>query len=177
MRQTIIRIALIVSATATGLFAGLLWAFAVGVNPMYATLDGPTYAQVQQTMIGTIDAGIPPVLLLTALGPLVALIALALHRQWRTRVFALTLVGFVLYIVGVMAFTIILNVPINQYVLSWDAAAPPADWAQARDRWDELNAIRTPIAIVAFVLYLVALNQPVPEAAAVAVRTAQPERA
>ncbi len=160
MSNWIIRLALIASAAATGLFAGLLWTFAVGVNPLYATLDGPTYASIQQKMIGTIDAGIPPVLILTAVAPLVAPITLGVTRQWRTPVFALTLSAFLLYMLGVMVFTVVLNVPINNVILSWDPAAPPADWAQARDEWDRLNAIRTPISVLAFVLYLAALTQP-----------------
>lgn len=160
MSATIVRIALLASATATGLFAGLLWTFAVGVDPMYATLDGPTYTRVQQTMIGTIDSSIFPVVAITALGPLVALVALAVRRQWRSPAFALTLTAFLLYTIGVTLLTVVLNVPINNYVLSWASDAPPADWAQARDRWDQLNAIRTPISIVAFVLYLLALTQP-----------------
>jgi len=55
---------------------------------------------------------------------------------------------------------LVLNVPINNAILSWDPAAPPADWAQARDERDRLNAIRTPISVLAFVLYLAALTQP-----------------
>jgi uncharacterized membrane protein len=162
MVTSIIRVALLISAVATGLFAGLLWTFAIGVDPMYATLDGPTYARIQQTMIGTIDAGIPPVLILTAVAPLVALVALGVSGRVRTRVFAATLAAFLLWMIFVMAFTVILNVPINNDVLSWDPAAPPAHWAQARDEWDRLNNIRTPIAILSFVLFIVAYALPLP---------------
>jgi len=68
-----------------------------------------------------------------------------------------TAAAFALYLVGVMAFTIILNVPINNAMLARDAANPPADWAQQRDRWDLLNTIRTPVTIAVFVGYLIGL--------------------
>jgi uncharacterized membrane protein len=171
MTRTVAHIALLTSAVSTGLFAGLLWTFAVGVNPMAATLDGPTYARVWQTLIGTIDRGIWPVLLLATLGPIVTLVAM--RRSYRSRVFGLTLLGFLLFAFGVMVFTVTLNVPINNYVLSWTTDAPPADWMAARDRWDMLNSIRTPIAIIAFICYLLALASPLPVFAA---QAAEPRR-
>jgi len=160
MARTVTQIALFVSAICTGLFAGLLWTFMVAVNPMAATLDGPTYAGVWQTLIETTDRGIPPVLLGAVVGPIIALVAL--RRQYRSRTFLLTLIAFLLFAFGVMVFTITLNVPINNYVLSWSPAAPPADWAQARARWDTLNTIRTPISIVSFLCYLLAIRSFVP---------------
>jgi uncharacterized membrane protein len=160
MARIIAQIALLTSAVSTGLFAGLLWTFAVGVDPMAATLDGPSYTRVWQTLIGTIDRGIWPVLLLAMLGPLVSLVAM--RHSYRSRVFGLTLLGFLLFAFGVMVFTVTLNVPINNYVLSWNPDAPPADWMAARDRWDMLNWIRTPISIIAFICYLIALALPLP---------------
>jgi uncharacterized membrane protein len=63
-------------------------------------------------------------------------------------------VAWLLFCFGVSVFTIVLNVPINNYVKTWDIANPPADWENARSTWNFLNAIRTPINLVSFLLLI-----------------------
>lgn len=147
--------ALAVTTVATGLFAGLIWTFAVAIDRAEERLDAVQYATWRQFLIVDLDRGILPVLVLTALAPVVALVALR-HRRTSTA-WRLAALSFAVYLVGVMAYTILLNVPINNAMLAWDAANPPADWAELRDRWDLLNTIRTFVTIAAFVGYLVAL--------------------
>jgi uncharacterized membrane protein len=84
--------------------------------------------------------------------PLYPLIKLWRYRSssfWR-----LTFVAWLLFCFGVSVFTIVLNVPINNYVKTWDIANPPADWENARSTWNFLNAIRTPINLVSFLLLI-----------------------
>lgn len=90
-----------------------------------------------------------------------ALIALR-HRR-RSTAWRWTAAAFASYLVGVMAFTIILNVPMNNAMLARDAANPPADRAQQRHRWDLLDTIRTPTTISVFVGYLIGLMRLVGE--------------
>lgn len=156
MARWVTRVALHASALGTGLFTGLLWTFAVGVDPMLKRLDASGYARAMQTLIGTIDRGIPPVLVIANLAPIVALVGL--RRRVGSRAFALTATGFSLFAVGVMVFTVTLNVPINRYIQTWSVESPPDDWEQDSDRWDALNWIRTPISVVAFLCYLLALD-------------------
>nr|WP_298490646.1 DUF1772 domain-containing protein [uncultured Chloroflexus sp.] len=51
-------------------------------------------------------------------------------------------------------FTIVLNVPINNAVLASDRAALPADRETTRTPWNTLNAIRTPINYLSFLLMI-----------------------
>jgi uncharacterized membrane protein len=147
--------ALVAAAVATGLFAGLIWTFTVAIDPAEARLDGPSYATWRQILVVVLDQGILPVLLLTVLAPAVALVAL--RRQRRTRSWRWTAATYAVYLVGVVAYTIVLNVPINTTMLGWDPNALPADWTVQRDSWNLLNTIRTPIVIGTFVGYVVAL--------------------
>lgn len=155
------RWALVIATLAIGLFAGLIWTFAVAIDRAEERLGAVQYATWRQFLIVDLDQGILPILILTAVAPVVALIALR-HRR-RSAAWRWTAAAFALYLVGVMAFTIILNVPINNTMLAWDAANPPADWAQQRDRWDLLNTIRTPVTIAVFVGYLIGLMRLVGE--------------
>ncbi|WP_299754861.1 anthrone oxygenase family protein [uncultured Chloroflexus sp.] len=51
-------------------------------------------------------------------------------------------------------FTIVLNVPINNAVLTSDRAALPADRETTRTPWNTLNAIRIPINYLSFLLMI-----------------------
>ena len=45
--------------------------------------------------------------------------------------------------------TLIINAPVNAAIDTWDAAAPPPDWAQKRDRWERGHALRSYVGLVA----------------------------
>ncbi len=143
-----------------GLFAGLLYTFEQGVIPTLKTLNAEQYTLIQQQLIRSLDAfptGVIVVANLAMLLPLYPLIRLWKQRQ--TAYWRLTALGWMLFFFGVGVFTIALNVPINNYVLSWDAAMPPADWEAARANWNTLNSIRTPINYISFLLMLWALTR------------------
>jgi uncharacterized membrane protein len=139
----------------TGLFAGLLYAFAQGVVPMLNTLNGSEYAKVEQGLIAGLDAfptGVIVVATISMLLPLYTLIKL--RKQRYTKFWKLTFWGWLLFFFGVSVFTIVFNVPINEYVKTWNLSSPPADWETARQSWHTLNNIRTPINLVSFILFI-----------------------
>jgi Domain of unknown function (DUF1772) len=57
------------------------------------------------------------------------------------------------------ASTLLINVPINIEVINtWSAQAPPPNWAEVRDRWDQAHAFRTAMFVLAFGCQLVAVR-------------------
>ncbi len=141
----------------TGLFAGLLYAFEQGIIPTLKTLTGSEYAKVEKGLVITLDAfptGVIVVATISMLLPLYTLIKL--RKQKQTTFWKLTFWGWLLFCFGVTVFTIVLNVPINEYVKTWDIVNPPLDWETARDKWNMLNKIRTPINLVSFGLLIYA---------------------
>jgi uncharacterized membrane protein len=150
-----IKLVHLIATFGIGLFAGLLYTFAQGAIPTLNSLGASEYTQVQQGLIVALDAfptGVIIVATVSMLAPLYPLIRLWPQRNtvyWR-----LTLVAWLLFFFGVGLFTIVLNVPINNDVKTWDIAAPPADWQTARDQWNALNAIRTPINYLSFLLLI-----------------------
>ncbi len=150
-----IRIVHVVVTFCVALFAGLLYTFQQGVIPTLNTLNALEYAKVEQALIRNLDAfptGVIVVANLAMLLPLYPLIRL--RKQRNTAYWRLLGLGWLIFFFGVGVFTIALNVPINNAVLTWDPAAPPADWEAARSAWNNLNAIRTPINYVSLVLLL-----------------------
>lgn len=138
-----------------GLFAGLLYTFQQGVIPTLNTLTAVEYAKVEQGLIRALDAFPTGVIVVANLAMLLPLYPLVrLWKERRSSYWRLTALSWALFFFGVGVFTVVLNVPINNAVLAWDPAAPPADWENARTTWNNLNAIRTPINYVSFLLMI-----------------------
>lgn len=51
-----------------------------------------------------------------------------------------------------LAFTVVVNVPINRATGLWDAAHPPADWEQTRNRWEVFQGVRSWLLLIGFLL-------------------------
>jgi uncharacterized membrane protein len=51
-----------------------------------------------------------------------------------------------------VVFTVVVNVPINSATGRWDAAHPPADWEQTRNRWELFQGVRSWLLLAGFVL-------------------------
>ncbi len=150
-----VRVVHLVCTFGIGLFAGLLYTFEQGVIPALMTLSATEYAKVQQGLIRSLDAFPTGVIVVANLAMLLPLYPLGrLWKERHTAYWRLTALGWVLFFFGVGVFTIALNVPINNTVLTWNPAAPPADWESARNAWNSLNAIRTPINFLSFLLMI-----------------------
>lgn len=150
-----VRVVHVLVTFCVALFAGLLYTFQQGVIPTLNTLNALEYAKVEQGLIRNLDAfptGVIVVANLAMLLPLYPLIRL--WKQRNTAYWRLMAAGWLLFFFGVGVFTIALNVPINNAVLAWDSAAPPADWEAARTAWNNLNAIRTPINYLSLLLLI-----------------------
>lgn len=150
-----VRIVHLVFTFCIGLFAGLLYTFEQGVIPVLNTLNAIEYTKVEQGLIRALDAFPTGVIVVANLAMLLPLYPIVrLWKERRSSYWRLTLLGWALFFFGVGVFTIALNVPINNAVLTWDQTAPPADWESARARWNSLNAIRTPINYLSFLLMI-----------------------
>jgi hypothetical protein len=51
-----------------------------------------------------------------------------------------------------LAFTLVINVPINLATGRWDAEHPPTDWERSRSRWEFSQGIRSWLLLAGFVL-------------------------
>ncbi len=150
-----IRIVHLIYTFGIGLFAGLLYTFQQGVIPTLNTLTAIEYTKVEQGLIRSLDAFPTGVIVVANLAMFLPLYPLArLWKERHTAYWRLTALGWALFFFGVGVFTIVLNVPINNTVLTWNPAAPPADWETARNTWNTLNAIRTPINYLSFLLMI-----------------------
>jgi uncharacterized membrane protein len=147
-----------ISLFSTGLLAGLLFEFWAFTAPSLATLPGPAFVQVTQAIDRQYLVPIPFLYILVDISGLAVL--LLLLRERRSPAFALTAAALLGTLLGT-ASTLLINVPINLDVLNTlSAQAPPANWAQVRDRWDQAHAFRTALIVGAFACQLLAVLPP-----------------
>lgn len=146
----------VVAVLLLGLMAGFFFAFAADVAPAMTHLDANGYITTQQWINRVVrNALFGGVFFGSVLLPFVAAGVLAWAGRRRS--------AWVWAVIGAAYFTAVfwvtrsVNVPINDALAQWNAAAPPATWQQARDTWNESNLVRTVASVVCFVAALLVL--------------------
>lgn len=133
---------------------GVMFGIWLGYNP--AGLSASAYVEQQQAAIRGLNVIMP---ILGAIGIVLTLLQAWLVRSDRAS-FWLLLIGAVLLIAAGLI-TRFGNQPINARVITWSAAAPPSEWARARDLWWHWHVLRTIAGLVALGCIIAASLRPV----------------
>lgn len=154
-----LRAAVFVNLLLTALLAGVLFDFWFFTAPALGTLPAVPWTQFSQALDR--EYLTPAPLLYTLVDVSAVLVVLA---RWRDRHRLPLLLSALALLLGAAATvsTLLVNVPINAEVLSWDPTRPPADWMLVRDRWNTAHALRTGLLVAALVFQLLAVLLPVP---------------
>ena len=139
-----------------GIMAGFFWTYSFNVNLAMLEVGGETYAVVQSLFNENVRH-----LMFFAFffgGGFFSVVALiANYKKWKSVSFLLIAIAALVYIVGVIAFTQQVNLPLNYYTESWDPSQLPADWSDIRNRWNDANMIRVGTSFLPFALCVLAL--------------------
>ena len=163
MIENIFPIVLVIATLLVSLVAGFLFAFAVIAMPGLKQLNDGEFIRAFQAMDGIIQNN-HPLFMLVWMGSVLLLVITAIigftHLESLPRNFLLA--ATVLYIIGVQAPTIVLNIPRNNAIQTVNVdAANAISLKQARtdfeDGWNRSNQFRTvmSIAVTAILLGLV----------------------
>jgi len=125
-----------------GLIAGLMAGTGIEQHSLRA-LSASAWVTEHQVMDSWFRVIMPPYWNATALVLLVAAYISRGHARW--------LFGFsaCLLIVS-LVITVRVEVPMNRSIATWDASAPPLNWAQVRDHWLAFHRLRTAFGTLAF---------------------------
>lgn len=148
-----LRIVRTIAVVCIGLLAGIYVADRASA-PARATLNASSFVEYQQTVHVTYVRMMPPLVvaaILTAIGWL-----FLVRLQWRDAEFWL-IAASICGIIFIAVLTRAVNVPLNDQLMTWSIAAPPANLKELWAPWERVDAIRTVVAVVAFVLETLAL--------------------
>ena len=159
MRHSIALLFELAAVCLLGVMAGFFFAFAVDVVPAMEHLDAASYITMQQWINRVVrNAVFGGVYFGAMLFPFAA--AAAVFGAGRRGQALGWLAIAAVYFLAVFWVTRSVNVPINNELATWSAAAPPANWEQARDSWNQSNLIRTLAAMLCFVGSVVLVMTP-----------------
>lgn len=154
--DTVTSVATTVAAAGCGLTAGVMLAFSVSVMPALSTRPAPdAIAAMQQMNVAIVS----PIFLTVFLGGAAAALTAATSavisgNESRT----LIVVGAALFVIGCVAITLGVNVPLNDSLAVADPSSTSgADlWTSYLATWTRWNHVRTAAATTACVLLTVA---------------------
>jgi uncharacterized membrane protein len=156
--MTTINLFLLVTALASGLIAGLFYAYSCSVNPGLGALSDANYLSAMQSINRAI---LNPVFFFSFMGTLL-LLPLSTYQHFGTgNRFYLLLAATVVYVVGTFGVTMFGNVPLNDALDKINLTTATAQELGAHRlkfevSWNRLHAIRTYASILSFILVLLA---------------------
>jgi uncharacterized membrane protein len=155
MNLTLIAGVRIIAVVFAGMLAGIFFGSRVGLERAMQTLDPSHFVKFQQGVHLRFVRFMPPFngLALLAGG------AWAWMLRSRPDPLASWLVTIATCGVALnFALTLAVSVPINNRLMTWDAAAPPTNLREIWAPWDRVNTVRTLVSAIALVLEAIALS-------------------
>ena len=148
-----------VAALGSGLMAGLFFVFSVFMMTALARLGAPQgIAAMQSVNVAILNPVFLTVFMGTAVLSLV--IAVAAIWNWSADGSGWLLAGSLLYLVGILAVTMLFNVPLNDALAAVDPASGEgaALWERYLDVWVKWNHVRTVSGLCALAAFMMALR-------------------
>ena len=145
------------TAIGCGLMAGLFFVFSVAVMPGFGRIAAPHGLSAMQAInIAIINPIFLLVFLGTAVTSAVIVIASVINRSEGTVYFV---AGGLLYLIGVILVTSVVNVPMNNAMASLDVTAAQSvpRWQDYLRRWTAWNHVRTIASILATISVMLGL--------------------
>ena len=139
----------------TGLYAGIIFGDRMGATYARPALSVEDFIRFQQIQ----HVHFKPLLLPIAVGAVLGGVIWVwlLRSRWRTVEFWLAAAGAAAMIVAA-ALTRIVNFPINDALMTWQAAAPPPNVRELWAPWEQTHTLRAAFSVAAFVLQVFALS-------------------
>ena len=148
-------VARVVAVVGAGLYAGILLGDLAGAAQARPQLNPSSFVQLQQIIHARFVFMMPAIIVSTIVACIAWLVLLRPHRRgaefWLVAASAAGLV-----MCGIL--TRLVNVPLNDQLVKWSVAFPPPNVHELWAPWEGAHAIRTVIAVVAFVLGVVAVS-------------------
>jgi uncharacterized membrane protein len=155
MQMNILGIVRAIAILSSGVFSGILFGDRMGATFARPSLSPSSFLQLQQIQHVHFVKFMPP-LTLTAIGSGLGWLIMV-RTQWNSLQFWLVALATGAMVVGAVL-TVKVNIPINNQLMTWSAAAPPQNMREIWSRWEKIHTIRTILWLAAFAFEVVALG-------------------
>jgi uncharacterized membrane protein len=146
-------IARVVAVGCVGLYAGILLGDLAGPAQARPQLNPSSFVQLQQIIHARYVFIMPALVATTVLASLAWLVLIRSNRAAEFWLVAGSMAG----VLFCLLLTRLVNVPLNDQLVTWSVAFPPPNVHELWMPWEGAHAIRTVVAVAAFVLSVVAL--------------------
>ena len=147
-------VARIIAILCSGLMAGLLFGDWLGPSFARSAMNASSFVQFQQIVHGNYLRALPALSTVAVAAPILWLIMLRARRD--SVEFRVLLDATIAIAIG-YTITFVFNVPVNNQLETWNAAAPPANAREIWSHWEKAHVIRTVFWVAGFFLEIVAL--------------------
>jgi len=124
------------------------------VHPVLRHLPREYHLQVEQGLLRTFGRVMPVLMTLSV----VLSVSYAVHMRHHPGPARLIFWGAAISFLAALISTVIFNVPINSATGGWDAANPPPNWKETRNRWEFFQGLRSWLLLLGFVLLCLAIT-------------------
>ena len=153
--MTVLAVVRVVAVFSTGLLAGIFLGDRMGASFARPALSPSSFVKFQQIQ-HVHFVKMMPILMGIAILSSVAWLVL-IWPGIGSAAFILLALGTLAYI-SVLVVTRTINVPINNQLMTWNAASPPPDVTEVWARWERVHTVRTCVAVVGFAFELLAFS-------------------
>ncbi len=119
------------------------------------SLEPTAFVQLQQGVHITYSRMMPPLVIGAIAAGIVWLVLL--RKQWSSAIFVFAAIALACALVAFIV-TITINFPLNDLLMTWNAAAPPANVMELWNRWHQAHIVRTVLYIIAFASAVAAIG-------------------
>src|SRR5262249_42199316 len=158
------RIVSVVAVLCSGLMAGLLFGDWLGPSFARAAMSASSFIQFQQIVHINYLRTLPALSTIALVAPVLWLVILRARRG--TAQFKILLWATIAIAIG-YTITFIFNVPVNNQLETWSAAAPPNNAREIWSQWEKAHVVRTVFWVLGFLLETLALVSAPPQRDAV----------
>lgn len=144
----------VVAILCSGLMAGLLFGDWLGPAFARSAMSVSSFIEFQQIVHINYLLTLPALSTIALATPILWLVLLRTRRD--SGEFKILLVATVAIAIG-FAITLVFNVPVNNQLEAWNAAAPPGNAREIWSDWEKAHVIRTVFWVLGFFLEVVAL--------------------
>jgi len=151
----VLMVARVAAVFCTGLYAGIIFGDRMGASfarPALSAGDFIVFQQIQHTHFKPL---LVPVTFAAVLGGLLWL--WSMRASPRGAQFWLATAGTAAMLLAAVV-TRVVNFPINDALMTWNAASPPHNVRELWAPWEQVHTIRAALSVCAFVLQVLALN-------------------